>query len=204
MNFLRKLFTSPEVSDLISSMNSITDAEKSIAFVGKQVYGLQFLEYINDTNHDFHDTLSNIFDIGKEMFLIFDKSIPERLNIPSKLSPIKEKQSAFNKLRKQKSAFEAKLAVCRKNLKEKEEFLQKLIDEKAPQDEINKANTQVKRAESEQKGALFVMVEFSKTFDQEEIVYMKAVYDLLIDPLIEWAESESKQIENFAKKIFSI
>lgn len=181
-------------------MNSIKNAEDSIVFAGRQLYGLQFLEFINETDNCFHDSLSNIFDIGKKMFLIFENSIPERINISAKLNPIKEKQSAFNKFRKQKSAFEAKTASCKQNLKEKQEYLNQLINENASQDEIKKANIQVKRAESDERGALYVMIEFNKTFDQEELKYTKIVDDLLIDPLIEWAESEVKQINSFTEE----
>ena len=200
MNFFRRFFSSPEVNDLISSMNDIKNAEDSIVLAGKQLYSLQFLEFINDSNNCFHDSLSSIFDIGKKMFSIYESSTPERANIPTKLVPIKEKQATFNKLRKQKSSFESKTASCKQNLKEKEEYLNKLKNDNATQDEIKKAIAQVKRAESEEKGALYVMVEFNKTFDQEELTYIKSVDDLLIEPLEEWTSSEIKQMSNFSKE----
>lgn len=200
MNFLRRIFTSPEVNDLISSMNGIKNSEDSVVFAGRQLYSLQFLEFINDSNNRFHDSLSSIFDIGKKMITTFENSIPERIKIPSKLNPLKEQQSIFNKFRKQKSSFEAKTASCKQNLKEKKEYLDRLTKENATQEEIKKATTQVKRAESDERSALYVMVEFNKTFDQEEEKYTKIVDDLLINPLIEWAESEAKQIDNFSKE----
>ncbi|KAK8847962.1 hypothetical protein M9Y10_019013 [Tritrichomonas musculus] len=200
MNFLRRLFTSPEVSDLISALNGIKNAEDSIVFAGKQVYGLQFLEFINDLNINFHDSLSQVFDIGKKMCTIFENSIPERNDIPNKLLPIKEKQAAFNKLRKQKSSLKAKAEACKQNFIEKLKYLHKLESEGGTSEEIKKAKIQVNRAESEEKGALYVMVEFSKIYDQEEIVYMKTIYDILTEPLDEWAMSETKQLSSFSNE----
>ncbi|OHT05718.1 hypothetical protein TRFO_05881 [Tritrichomonas foetus] len=196
MNFLKQRFSSSsQVNNLMNSLKEIYTAEQSEAFAGTKVYGIQFLEFIDESNPELHDYLSKIFDIGKKIYQDLEASLPERANISSEFLPMKQNQSDFNKLRKQKQSIESRYEANKQAVNQKKDILERLEKSNGSPSEISKAKAQLNNAETTLKLTVSSLVRFNNVFDAEEQSYMKRVYELISKPLEKWAESEIKQNE---------
>lgn len=198
MDMIQRFFPSTMINSLISSMNNIDKSERLIAFNWKQLFGLQFLEFIN-YHHSLQDPLSAIFDNGKQIVATFESSISQKTNLAPKFSVLKEKQLQFGKLKKLKKSYESELESNKRILSQKQEHFDKVKKSNASSIEINKAYDQLHEAQLNHDVALSNLVQCNNIYDQEELVYYKTLYELLITPLHEWAMSEINQNQELVK-----